>query len=249
MDTETMNACFEVFHTDTGNEKRNRSYDGILNTMSYLPRLGSPTMYLNTFEKVQKFMDENPDFKVNTVHDYAQPGETFPPSAGVIGVWASNWLAYKNFLNSNKDVMFIFEDDIVLSKNFQTIANFYMQELPPIWDFFSLFVPDDSLFAYNQEQHDIYEDNICRSYQQWSCAGYAVSRRGAEKALNDVETRGITAPIDWYIFNFRMKAEQDQMRFATYTLKPDKYRPVNFLLEAAVKSQIHNGSTEVLHTA
>lgn len=248
MDTEMLNnACFEVFHTDTGNELRNKSYEGILNRMSFLPRLGSPTMYLNTFDKAQKFLDENPDFKVNTVEDYAQPGETFPPSSGVVGVWASNWLAYKKFLETDKDVLIIFEDDIVVSANFEPIMNFYMQQLMPTWDFFSFFVPDDSLFAYNEEEHDIYEEHVCRSYQQWSCAGYAVSRRGAEKALNDVATRGITAPVDWYVFNFRMKQEENQMRFATYTLKPKVYRPIKFLMQAAVHSQIHNGSTELLH--
>lgn len=242
------NACFEVFHTDTGNEVRNKSYEGILNCMSFLPRLGSPTMYLNTAEKAQTFIDENSDFKVNTVHDYAQPGETFPPSSGVVGVWASNWLAFKKFLDTDKDVLLIFEDDITLSANIQSILNFYMQQLLPTWDFFSFFVPDDSLFAYKEEEHDIYEEHVCRSYQQWSCAGYAVSRRGAEKALKDVATRGITAPIDWYIFNFRMKQEEDQMRFATYTLKPHVYRPIKFLMQAAVHSQIHHGSTEFLHT-
>ena len=45
------NACFEVFHTDTGNKLRNKSYEGILNSMSFLPRLGSPTMYFNTADK------------------------------------------------------------------------------------------------------------------------------------------------------------------------------------------------------
>ena len=240
------NACYEVFHTDTGNTLRNKSYEGILKSMSFLPRLGSPTMYLNTAEKAQKFINDNPDFKVNTVHDYAQPGEIFPPSSGVVGVWASNWLAFKAFLESDKDVLLIFEDDIVLSANFEPIVNFYMQQLMPTWDFFSLFVPDDSLFAYSEVEHDIYEEHVCRSYQQWSCAGYAVSRRGAEKALQDVATRGITAPIDWDIFNFRMKQEQDQMRFATYTLKPQAYRPIKFLLEAATASQIHNGVTESL---
>ena len=45
------NACFEVFHTDTGNELRNKSYEGILKSISFLPRLGSETVYLNTAEK------------------------------------------------------------------------------------------------------------------------------------------------------------------------------------------------------
>ena len=240
------NACFEVFHTDTGNELRNKSYEGILKSMSFLPRLDSPTMYLNTADKAEAFINQTPEFKVNTVTDFCKPGENFPPSTGVIGVWASNYLAYKKFLESDKDVLIIFEDDIIISNNFETIANMYMSELMPIWDFFSFFVPDDSLFAYNQSEHDIGEEHICKSYQQWSCAGYAVSRRGAEKAIADVESKGINCPVDWYIFNFRMKQEENQIKFNTFTVKPQIYKPIKFLQEAAQYSQIHNGSTEVI---
>jgi len=240
------NACFEVFHTDTGNRLRNKSYEGILNSMSFLPRLGSPTMYLNTADKAEAFINQTSNFKVNTVTDFCKPGETFPPSSGVVGVWASTYLAYKKFLESDKDVLIIFEDDIVISKNFKVIAEMYMGELMPVWNFFSFFVPDDSLFAYNESEHDLGEKYICKSYQQWSCAGYAVSRQGAEKTIADVESKGINCPIDWYIFNFRMKHEENQIKFNTYTVKPQAYKPIKFLLEAAQYSQIHNGSTELL---
>ena len=111
------NACFEVFHTDTGNELRNKSYEGILNSMSFLPRLGSPTMYFNTADKAEAFINQTPEFKVNTVTDFCKPGETFPPSSGVIGVWASTYLAYKKFLESDKNVLLLFEDDITLILN------------------------------------------------------------------------------------------------------------------------------------
>lgn len=214
--------------------------------MAFLPRLGSETVYLNTAEKATEFLNKRPEFKVNTVTDFCKPGETFPPSSGVIGVWASNYLAYKNFLKSKYDTLIIFEDDIVISSNFKDIANIYMSELMPVWDFFSFFVPDDSLFAYNPSVHDVYQDYICFSYQQWSCAGYAVSRRGAEKAIKDVESKGINCPIDWYIFNFRMKQEENQIKFNTFTVKPQIYKPIKFLQEAAQYSQIHNGSTELL---
>ena len=214
--------------------------------MSFLPRLGSETVYLNTAEKAKEFIDKTPEFKINTVTDFCKPGETFPPSSGVIGVWASTYLAYKKFLESDKKVLIIFEDDTVISKNFKGIAELYMSELMPIWDFFSFFVPDDSLFAYNESEHDLSEEHICKSYQQWSCASYAVSRRGAEKAIADVKSRGINCPVDWYIFNFRMKQEENQMRFNTFTVKPQIYKPIKFLSEAAQHSQIHNGSTELL---
>jgi GR25 family glycosyltransferase involved in LPS biosynthesis len=240
------NACYEVFHTDTGNNLRNQSYDGIVEALSFLPRLGSPTMYLNTADKAEAFVNQTPGFTVNTVHDYCKPGETWPSSAGVVGVWASNYLAYKKFLESTYDTMILFEDDILVSKNFKLLIETYMGELPLDWDFFSFFVPDDSLFAYNEDQHTIGAENVCVSYQQWSCAGYMVSRSGAEKAIKDIESKGINCPIDWYIFNFRMKKEENQKTFFTYTLKPGKYRPIKFLQAAARHSQIHRGSTELL---
>ena len=237
-------ATYEVFHVDTGNELRNKCTQEIIDRMGNMPRLGSPTIYLNTKEKVEEFKAANKKFKVNTVHDYAQPGETFPPSAGVVGVWASNYLAYKNFLNTDKEILFLFEDDAFLSKNFYPVVSKYIQELPNDWEFCSLVVPDDSLFAYNQS-HDYGAAHLCKSYQQWSCAGYMVSRRGAEAAIKDVESRGFGAPIDWYIFNFRMKPEENQTVFNTYTVKPNAYRPVRLQLDAAVNSQIHRGSTEL----
>jgi GR25 family glycosyltransferase involved in LPS biosynthesis len=242
------NACFEIFHTDSGNKFRNESYDNVLNEMAGIPRLNSPTIYLNTKEKSNQFLIDNPKFKINTVEDYCQPGETFPPSSGVIGVWASNYTAYKNFLETDKDILILFEDDIVLSKNFKSVLDSYLMELPEGWEFFSPFVPSDSLFAYNEIEHSFNNDYLtCRSYQQWSCATYLVSRAGAKRAIENVESVGITAPIDWYIFNFRMKQEEGQIRFNTYTAKPNSYRPVKLLLEAAANSSIHKGSTEELN--
>jgi len=239
------NACYEVFHTDLGNQARNESYTNIINEMSFIPRLGSPTIYLNTLKKVEEFKAEHPSFITNTVEDYCKPGENWPSSAGVVGVWASNYLAYKAFLETEYEALVLFEDDIAISKNIKTVLGAYTKELPTNWDFFSFFVPDDSLFAYNNNHHDIGQPNICVSYQQWSCAGYIVSRQGARKAIEDIESQGATAPIDWYVFNFRMKAEEHQMRFNTYTLKPGKYRPIKLIEDVAQYSQIHNGSTEL----
>jgi len=241
------NACFEIFHTDSGNKFRNQSYDNVLNEMAGITRLNSPTVYLNTREKADQFLIDTPEFKVNVVEDYCQPGETFPPSSGVIGVWASNYTAYKNFLETDRDILILFEDDIILSKNFKLILESYLEELPEDWEFFSPFVPEDSLFAYNKQVHSFNDDFLtCRSYQQWSCATYVVNRAGAKKAIENVKSSGITAPIDWYIFNFRIKQENDQIKFNTYTVKPSSYRPVKLLLEAASYSSIHKGSTEEL---
>jgi hypothetical protein len=58
------NACFEVFHTDTGNKLRNKSYEGILKSMSFLPRLGSETVYLDTAKKAEEFINQVDEIEV-----------------------------------------------------------------------------------------------------------------------------------------------------------------------------------------
>jgi GR25 family glycosyltransferase involved in LPS biosynthesis len=212
--------------------------------MSFIPRLGSPTIYLNTLKKAEEFKSKNPKFITNTVEDYCQPGENWPSSVGSIGVWASTYFAFKSFLETEYDCLIIFEDDVALSKNIKSILTKYTNELPTNWDFFSFYCPDDSLFAYNPTYHDIGKENICISYQQWSSAGYIVTRQGAQKAIADIESRGINAPIDWYIFNFRMKHEDNQMSFNTYTVKPNKYMPLKLIPGVFEYSQVHNGGTE-----
>ena len=116
-----LNAIYEVFHTDTGDHLRNKVYDGILNRVSFLPKLNSPTYYLDTFKKVDKFMKENPGFKVQTLENYDATGKTFPSNSGICGILASNYMAYKNFLKSDKEILIIFEDDVSISPNYKVV--------------------------------------------------------------------------------------------------------------------------------
>ena len=234
-----LNATYEVFHTDTGNHLRNKVYDEILNRVSFLPKLNSPTYYLNTFDKVDEFTKDNPGFKVQTLEKYDANGKTFPSNSGICGIWASNYIAYKNFLNSDKEILIVFEDDVEISPNFKTVAKTYMKELPDDWEVFSFYVPNDSLFAYNSAAHDVPGANfICKSYQQWAMCGYAVNRKSAQKIVDDIETKGIEAPIDWYLFNFRMHPRFLNITFNTYTVKPQAYRPLKLVPQVADVSTV-----------
>ena len=233
------NACFEVFHTDTGDHLRNKVYNEILEKVSFLPKLNSPTYYLNTFKKVDEFVAENPKFKIQNLENYDANGKAFPSNSGICGIWASIYIDYKNFLESDKEVLLIFEDDVAISPNFKVIAETYMKELPEDWEMFSFFVPNDSLFAYNSTVHDIPTGFfICKSYQQWAMCGYAVNRKSAQKIVDDIETRGIEAPIDWYLFNFRMHPRFLNITFNSYTVKPGVYKPVDLVTEVSSISTV-----------
>ena len=233
------NACFQMFHTDTGNPLRNNTYNKAIKNLSFMPKLNSETFYLDTFDKVKEFHASHPKFKMQTIEGYDANGKTFPSNSGISGIWASTYMAYKEFVKSDKEVLLIFEDDISVSPNFKQIAETYMSELPADWEVFSFFVPNDSLFAYNSGAHDIPNGNfICKSYQQWAMCGYAISKKAAKKVIKDVETRGIEAPIDWYLFNFRMKPEFLNITFNTYTVKPGVYKPIELVTEVSSISTV-----------
>ena len=124
----------------------------------------------------------------------------------------------------------------MISQNFSPIVEQQISELPADWDVFTIFVPDDCLAWYNSDYDIPGNERICHTYQDWSCAGYAMTRAGAQKAVTDIEANGISDPIDWYIFNSGFKREQQNVHFHTYSVKPTVYRPVWLSPIAAVSS-------------
>ena len=247
-----MKATYEIFHAELGIPERDLCAKQINEVLGKrVPRLGTPTVYLRTFEEAEEYLQDSP---ISFVHipAYVKNGGSFPPTSGAMGVWISNYLAYKKFLETDNDILFLFEDDAMVSENFFEVASSYYPQLPENWDFWALFVPDDCRQWYfypraNQPwvrsndggptTYDMGLPDVCRNYQDWSCAGYAVSRKGAELAVADVEANGISNPIDWYIFNVRHLDSQTQY-FDTYSIKPSSYKPVRLFQSAHLSSSI-----------
>jgi hypothetical protein len=220
-------ATYQIFHTDTGNKERNEIYRNLVRQVAFMPSLESETYYFDTFDKADVFSKNNKKFKVQIIEGFDATGQTFPSNSGILGLWAGTYMAYKKFLKSDKKFLFVLEDDIALSPNFRLVMETYMKELPGGWDVFSPFVPNDSLSDYKDNVHDLPNKTfVCKSYQQWSTCCYVISRDGAKKVIEDIEANGIGAPIDWYLFNFRMKQEFLTIVFDTYTVKPALYKPI-----------------------
>jgi hypothetical protein len=253
-----LNAIYQIHHKDTGDALRNACYNQIHGVLSRSYQyLGSYTAYLSSFKEMNDFLNATPKFTVRRMPPAVPGGLPFPVNSGIIGIVASNYIAYKKFLETDKDVMFLFEDDALVSENFVAITEAYIRELPADWDFFSLFMPEDCIqwFSYPRQNqpwvksndggpttYDIGRPNVVRSYQDWSCAGYAVSRKGAEAAVKDIESRGVSDPIDWYIFNLR-HLDPKGAYFETYSIHPTSFRPVR-LSQASNNTTIHYGVTE-----
>jgi hypothetical protein len=221
---------YNVFHKERVDLKRDLNVDKIKNIMNKsCTDLKSPTIYLSTLEELNDTLKEYPQIKFNKSSDTKR---VFPGTTGAAGLWIGTYMAFKNFLSTKADCLFIFEDDVEISANILKITNLYKQELPDDWHIFSLLIPDDTIPQYTKN-HDIDgKKYICSMYQDWSTGGYMVSRQGAEIAIKDIEENGISAPIDFYLYNYRYDNQQPEHYFNSFNIRPKLYAPVKLAPEA-----------------
>lgn len=228
--------AYILFHRD-GDMGRDLNAERIRSVMDRnATRLDIPLTFVTTREQLEQQLAQYPQLRFVESDDTLRP---FPSRLGVMGLWIDTYLAYKTFLQTDADRLFVFEDDITLSPSFIPIANLYAKELPDDWEIFSLLTPTDTHCRWGEWLNIEGNQYVCRVYQDWSSTAYAISRRGAEKAVTDIEVNGITVPPDFYIFNYRYDGVPAVPEFAAYNLLPGVYNPA-WLAPEAANSYIHS---------
>jgi hypothetical protein len=217
------NTCYKVLHlTEEKNQSRVKCAEKIRATLN-LDELESPTILIDGIDSLKKFLSEYPLFNVDPngydpMHSRNSPEydkEKATPVGWIyqeLGIWASNYLAYKDFLNSDYEYLMLFEDDVVINANFLELVDSYMRELPEDWDVFYPYSPEPPLFY-----GEVISDHLCRPYTTWSNAAYMVSKKGVKKLIDSVETEAIYMPIDWHILK-----QQDKYSIFTIQVGFDK---------------------------
>ena len=190
---------FSIFHIEEDTpimRKRNlltrRAKDQLLNSFE---EIDTPTIMMKNKEDIKKFYEKE-NIKIDPL---GHKGNGW--KIGELGIWASNYVAWKNFSKTEHDILILMEDDIVLSKNFNSKLSGYIDELPENWDFFTVYIPSFGNIRYkvNKQGLDIGKQNVCKVYQSWSCLCYVVSKNGAKKLLDQVKEK-VTSPIDHWLF-------------------------------------------------
>ena len=191
--------CFTIFHVEEDTpimEKRNiltkRATEKLKQSFDIFE---TPTIIMRDVDDVAKFY-KGSEIKIDPMGHFNtgwKPGE--------LGIWASNYTAWKNFIDSDYDYIILMEDDIVIENNFNEKLVQYMNELPEDWDVFTAYIPSFGNKRYNRNNKSLFigKENICRVYQSWSCLCYVVSKQGAKKLLEQVKTT-VKSPIDHYLF-------------------------------------------------
>lgn len=205
-----MKIIYNVFHLDSSPD-RQKYVTAIQACLDpHYERLDTPTISISNQEEVTAFLTENPEFKLDG-NGSSDPTGIQGWLFGEVGIWASNYFAWKNFLETDADCLILVEDDLVPSKRLIEIFKLYMSELPEDWDMLTAYVPTGQYANYT-EALDVGAETICKSYQDWSLAFYVINRRSAEKLLQSVYD-GVVYPPDWHFY-------KQPEKFNVYAPKP-----------------------------
>jgi GR25 family glycosyltransferase involved in LPS biosynthesis len=194
-----LNIAFKIFHIEEDNNSMQQR-----NILTYLAKkqlekdfqeIKTPTIIMRTLKDVKHF------YKKENINIDPKGHEGNGWKTGELGIWASNYKSWDNFLKSKYDSVILMEDDIKLNKDFNKKIQQYIKELPEDWDVFTVYIPDTGNIRYrpNRQTLMVEKENICRVYQSWSCLCYVVSRSGAKRLLAEVE-KPVSSPIDHYLF-------------------------------------------------
>ena len=159
-----------------------------------------------------------------------------PPAGwlpGEIGIWISNILALKSFLQESSidsDMCLLLESDVWLTPEdgaLNRCINDWVQHLPKNWDFLNLYVAENWRYKFDSVIHEIGNEIICRNYAEIHFAAILWSKRGAGKLINVSETE-IHSPIDRQVF--------EDSNFEGYAIKPDFHRNVSLWTAEALNN-------------
>lgn len=203
-----MKFAYKVFHLDKDIERIQWREDADKYLNPFCTEFDTPTIHISNKLDLDYFKINNPSFNIDP-YGYNLHNEQ-GWKWGEIGIWASNWLAWNKFLDSEYDNLILMEDDITIYPQFEELLYKYIEQLPVDWEILHLFVPGDQHNKY-EVSLDVSED-LCKVYQDWSCLCYVINKKGA-KRLIETSAENIRLPLDWHMF-------RQTSKFKIFTLKP-----------------------------
>lgn len=204
-----MKFSYKIFHVDSDSERDSLVKVANLYLSKFGNELDTPTIHIRSEEDLASFYKENNDFIIDP-NGYSLDGQQ-GWKLGELGIWASNYTAWKNFLKTDFDYLILMEDDIIINDNFFPLLEKYINEINVDWDYFSFFVPADQKHKYNSGL--AISENVSYSYSDWSCLCYVLTRKGAATALENMKP-AVGLPLDWYFYRQKYK-------MSVLSVKPD----------------------------
>lgn len=200
-----IDITYKIFHIEGCDPTRDmltRKMNDYLK--DYFPELNTETVWISNQEEYDSFNNK-----------YGLLNPKFEFKWGELGVWASNLLAMKNFLETDHQYLLLMEDDIRFETGFVHELFRHIKKLPDGWDVFSYYVHPNQFHRYTGSENDT---GVVEAYQDWSMLCYLITRDAASKIIYNA-FQGFDEPIDWHIF-------RHPERYKTYTITPNEYHAI-----------------------
>lgn len=186
-----MNSYTIIYVSDRAMENMNRIRRILKDWRELSDNEAVHGMKTNAFKKLYEmgfWFDYRPD-----------DGRTSPMMPTEAGLFASHILAITNALDKGCEQFVLFEDDAIISDDFEDIYTAAVKDAPNGWDFISMIVePARNHFS---DSSDIGSDFIHRCLTQPSCTGCIVySRNGIQNYIRHIKESGIYYNIDSMLY-------------------------------------------------
>jgi len=169
-------------------------------TKNNMKKLGN--LRVNLFEAI----DGKELISSQKIYKLFETGD-FHYNRGIIGCAMSHIKLWKLFLESDLDMMLVFEDDSVLCENFPDILLSGLKKNTKPWDI--IFLGHHSYPQYREKQSKPTMDNVV--FENWtlntriqkSMGGtfsYIINKNGAAKMIDELSMKGCYNAIDWVMF-------------------------------------------------
>lgn len=189
--------CYKMHHLALNRKNTVNASLSILNQQ--ISPINTRTVGIFNKAQLDVFMDSNPDFNLDLTN------QSRPLKYPEVGLWASNFLAIKQFLSSTKEYLILIEDDIKLNNRFYAKMDEYFESMPSDMECFLIFRPENIFYIsgyenlQDEDQYHTSSPKIWVAHQTWSTGCIMVNRSGAQKIL-DYISNGISDPIDLFLF-------------------------------------------------
>ena len=150
---------------------------------------------------LQKVLNEMTNFKVKDFLPTKYVNTEIERDVWIrhVGLWASNIKTFEKFMDSEYDYLIIFEDDVVLCKNFYDEFMDRFKSLPKDWDLFVINSHPKSDIQYHENKR-IKGSKICEGYTLFGTGAVCYNKNSVKKILNSI-TDGVSVPIDWLCYH------------------------------------------------